>query len=226
MYYRLEARDECISIRHVETDREVGYVCPGEYIHPGRSGNFLGCTIRNLSGQELATITTANHPRPFECAAIAAATYQEHYSFPDLKGALRSDQADRVERRLGGLLADTVGAFARAIREANDGEMMAETTYKFAESLSELAQLWWASRLGCFDATSRTQEPYFASPLPSGPRLTFSGAAQVYGMRELRERYPDISEAQQQKLLGWVLRWLGDALSNELEEQKKENWRS
>ena len=41
-------------------------------------------------------------------------------------------------------------------------------------------------------------------------------------MRELRERYPDISDAERQKLLGWVLQWLGDALSNELAEQQKE----
>ena len=47
MYYRLEAEHNNISIRHVETDREVGYVCPGKYVYPDHSGTFHGCRIFN-----------------------------------------------------------------------------------------------------------------------------------------------------------------------------------
>jgi hypothetical protein len=34
-------------------------------------------------------------------------------------------------------------------------------------------------------------------------------------MRELRKRHPDLSDAERQKLLGWVLQWLSDAVANE-----------
>jgi hypothetical protein len=221
MLYRLEQEQNYFLIKHVETDREVGYAF---YQHPVRpdGSTFDVCRVYNNAHRELATATSMSCQFPIRCAAITAATYQEHYKFPDLEDATWNVNADRVERRLGTVLADTAWAFARAFCEASGEGLTAETTDKFATSLAELASIWWVSRVGSFDANTRREVAYFANPLPSGPRLTFSGAAQAYGMRELRARYPDISDAERQKLLDWVLQWLSDALSNELEEQKKD----
>jgi hypothetical protein len=155
-----------------------------------------------------------------QTAAQALAYHADH---PDLKSAQCNAQADRVERRLGKLIADTVLAFARGFCEAAGRGLTAETRDQFAASLAELASLCRVSRAGCFNATTRTIEPYFASLLPSG-RLDFSVAAEWYGMRELQARHPDLSDAERQKLLGWVLRWLADALSRaeqEINAEKK-----
>ena len=158
----------------------------------------------------------------FDVPPIAVAAYQKHHGFPDLKGATWNAHADRVERRLGTLLADCAAAFARAFCETIMQGLTGETKEKFASSLAELSTIWWVSRVGCYDRPPGTEEPYFANPLPAGPRLSFPEAALIYGMRELRARYPDLNDAEREKLLGWVLQWLGDALSNELAEQQNE----
>jgi hypothetical protein len=105
MYYRLEAEHNNISIKHVETDRELGFVMPGEFVYPDHSGTFHGCRIFDMAGHELAIVTTLHHSYPMTCATVAIANHQEHYKFRDLKGAARNDLADRVERRLGTLLS-------------------------------------------------------------------------------------------------------------------------
>jgi hypothetical protein len=219
MYYRLEDEHAYISIKHVETDRELGYVHPGEFVYPDHSGTFHGCRIFSREGDELAIVTTLHHPCPMRCAAIAVAHEQQHYNFLDLEGTAWNDHNDRIERRVGTLLADTALAFAFGFCEAAGAGLIAETRDKFAGSLAELSSLWWISRYGSFDADDRTEQPYFANPSP-GPRLTFSGAAQVYGMRELRQRHPDLSDAERQKVLSWVLQWLHDALCNELQKRR------
>ena len=129
-----------------------------------------------------------------------------------MNGATWNDHNDRVERRLGVLLADVALAFARAFCEGSS--LNAETRDDFAASLAELASLWVVSRAGSFNAKTRTIEPYFANPSPSGQRLTFSGAAQTYGIQALGERHPDLTDAERQKVLSWVLQWLHDALCN------------
>jgi hypothetical protein len=227
MYYRLEPELDHFLVKHVETDREVGYSFYRELVRADGS-TFHLCQIYNNAHQELASVPSTVIGFPLRCPAITLSFHQSENGFPDLEGATWNANADRVERRLGTVLADTAGAFARAFCEATGQGLTAETTDKFATSLAELADLWLVSRVGSFNynAGRGTEEPYFANPLPSGPRLTFSGAAQAYGMRELHRRHPDISDAERQKLLGWVLQWLSDALSNEREEQEKDRERS
>jgi hypothetical protein len=220
MYYRLEAELDYYLIKHVETDREVGHVYFYDAVQADGSIS-QGCRLYNSALECIPTSII-----PITRAAMIAAVHQEHYGFPDLKGAEWNVHSDRVERRLGTLLADTAWAFARAFCEASDQGLTAETTDKFATSLAGLGSIWLASRGGSYNATDCTDEPYFANPLPSGPRLTFSGAAQAYGMRELRERYPNLSDADRYKLLRWVLQWLSDLLWNERKEQEKERERA
>jgi hypothetical protein len=141
-----------------------------------------------------------------------------------LKDADSNVEEDRVERRLGALIADTALAFARAFCEAVGPGLTADTRDQFAASLAELASLFRVSHAGCFNATTRTIEPYFANPLP-GPRLNFSDAAEWYGVWELQARHPDLTYAEREKLLGWVLRWVADALSRAEQEIKAEKKR-
>jgi hypothetical protein len=174
-----------------------------------------------MAGHELATVTTLHHSYPMTCATVAIANHQEHYKFRDLKGAARNDLADRVERRLGALLADAIFAFSRCPFEPAGGGRCAEIKEKFAGSLAELTSIWWVSRSGCFNATRRNYEPYFANLQLSGPRLSFSGAAKVYGMQELRARHPNLSDSELRRPLDWALQCLSDLLLNNLSERMR-----
>ena len=214
MRYRLEAWNGDMSVRHVETDREVGAALQGNHIDmEGRV--FEVCSTFNNAGSKLATVSSQTVPFPMRTPAIALANHEEYCGFRDLNCAAWNDQAGRLERRLGSLIADTVFAFARGFCEAAGPGLAPKTREQFATSLAELAALWRVSSVGCFNATTRTDEPYFTNPEPSGPRLDFPGAAQAYGMGELRARHPNLNDAERQKLLGWVLQWLGDVLTNE-----------
>jgi hypothetical protein len=221
MRYRIEDANDYISVRHVETDREVGAALERHIYIDGRAVDV--CNTFNNAGEWLAVASSELHSFPLQTAAIALANHEEYYGFPDLKGAEWNVHADRVERRLGSLIADTALAFARGFCEAAGRGLTAETRDQFAASLAELASLCRIGHAGCFNATTRTHEPYFANPLSCRTRLNFSDAAEWYGMRELRTRHPDLSDAEQQKLVGWVLQWLHDALSNELETQRPRN---
>jgi len=209
MRYRVEDEDGCLLVRQLETDRVVGAALEYPvYIH-GRVVDY--CRVFNKTGESEVGITTSDfHPFPLQIAAQAIAAC--HADHPAPEGAEWNAQPDRVERRLGNLIADTALAFARAFCEAVGRGLTAEARDQFAASLAELASLCRISRAGCYNATARTHEPYFANPLP-GRRLTFSDAAEWYGMCELRARQSHLSDAEVQKLLGWVLRWLSDALS-------------
>jgi hypothetical protein len=70
----------------------------------------------------------------------------------------------------------------------------------------QLYAIWYASRFGSFDAegTCAVAEAYFRDTF-GGPRMSFGAAAQQYGMRELRERYPDMREGMLEALLSWPL---------------------
>src|SRR5947209_5522956 len=117
MRYRIEDADGYISVRHAETDREVGAALEGKYVDmDGRA--FELCHSFDLAGRKLASVSTQTVRFPMRTPAIALAHHEEYYGFPDLKGAAWNDNAGRVERRLGSLLADTVFAFARGFCEA------------------------------------------------------------------------------------------------------------
>lgn len=221
MRCRIEDADVCLLVRHVETDRVIGVALERRvYFSDGRVVEI--CETFNNAGEMLATVSTQHHRFPMQTAAQALAYHADH---SDLKSAERNAQSDRVERRLGKLIADTALAFARGFCEAAGQGLTAETRDQFAASLAELASLCRISRAGCYNATARTIEPYFANPAPSGPWLAFPDAAQVYGMRELQARHPDLSDAEVQKLLGWVLRWMSDAQSGVEQEIKAETKR-
>ncbi|MBR1153740.1 hypothetical protein [Bradyrhizobium sp. JYMT SZCCT0428] len=219
MHYRPEPELDYFLIKHVETDREVGYAFYNQALRADGSSIYV-CRIFNNAGQQLAAPTSTTCDFPIRCAAIAIATYEEHHGFPDLTGGACRFDGNRAERRLGTVIADVALTFAHAFCEAIGQGLTTQATDKFADSIAELAPIWWVSRAGCFDAINRTEGPYFANPLPSGLRLTFSGAAQAYGMQELRRRHPDLSDAELQKVLSWVLQWLADVLNNELAAQK------
>jgi hypothetical protein len=222
MRYRIEDADVCLLVRHVETDHEVGVAFEYPVYIDGRVVDYF--KVFNNAGEEVGFTTSGFHRFPLEIAAQAIAYYEEHNGFPDLKDADWNAQAGRVERRLGKLIADTALAFARGFCEAAGRGLTAETRDQFAASLAELASLCRISRAGCYNATARTIEPYFAWPLP-GSRLNFSDAAEWYGMLELEARCPDLTCAEREKLLGWVLRWLADALSRAEQEIKAEKKR-
>jgi hypothetical protein len=228
MLYRLENDEEgWLSIKHVETDREVGFAYYRRVLRT--DGRLVdACDWYSTTPTKVDTFYQITRVHPVACALMSAAYRQEWENYPDLAGAMPNGRADRIERRLGSLIADTALAFARAFCEASAQGLTAVTRDEFAGSLTELASIWWVSRFGAFDLIGRmgTEEPYFTNPLPSGPRLTFAGAAQTYGMRELRSRYPDFSDAERQRLLDWVLQWLSDVLSTEREEQQKDRERS
>jgi hypothetical protein len=218
MRYRIEDTYGCLLVRHVETDCVVGAAFERLCYMDGKI--FEICETFNNAGEMLATVSSATVRNPLTTPAVALACHADHN---DLKGADWNVEGDRVERRLGKLIADTASAFARAFCEAVGPGLTAETRDQFAASLAELGSLCRVSRAGCYNATARTDEPYFANPLP-GMRLNFSDAAQWYGMCELRARRPDLTWAEQEKLVGWVLQWVSDALSRaeqEINAEKK-----
>jgi hypothetical protein len=223
MLYRLEIEYDYIAVKHIATDREIGYAFLDSSV--AADGTMVdACTIYDNRHVRLERVPSTVIAFPLRCAAISLAFRQEDNGLSDLQGATWNEHPDRVERRLGTLLADAAIAFSRGVCESISEGLTAKTRDEFAAALGVLSSIWWVSRIGCIDAVKfrGTEQPYFANPQPSGPRLTFSGAAQVYGMRELRERRPALTDAERQKALNWVLRWLSDAISNELEDQMRE----
>lgn len=151
-------------------------------------------------------------PNPLEMAAVAVANHEAHNGYPGFKAGTKNPDTHRIEWLLGTLLADAVSAVARALIEHASGGLKAETKQKCAELIAQLYAIWYASRFSSFDGESRAIEPYFAG-CPS-PRMTFAGAAQLYGMIKLRERFPDVSETTLKALLSWPLDLLTDLLNS------------
>jgi hypothetical protein len=221
MLYRVEDANGFMPVRHVGTDRHVGDALNHLVCFENRVVEV--CNTFNDAGEWLAVTSSDFHQAPLQIAAKAVARHEAAKGFPGL--ACNVDTY-RIERRLGSLLADTVSAFSCGLCEAVEPGLTQETHDQFAGLFAELASLWRVARVGCFNADTRKEEPYFTNPDSSGPRLTFSGAAQAYGMRELYERHPDLNLAERQKLLNYVLQWLQDALilarTNDIQESKSE----
>ena len=59
MYYRLEQERDYFLIKHVETDREVGYAFFGQSIRPDGS-TFDVCRILNNAGRELGRLRASH----------------------------------------------------------------------------------------------------------------------------------------------------------------------
>ena len=100
-----------------------------------------------------------------------------------------------------------MSAVARAALESvGGGGVQAETKRKCEGLFLQLHSIWYASRFGSFDAERRVQDEYFGSV--ADPRMSFGAAAQHYGMRVLRDRFPDVSEVILRALLCWPLNLL------------------
>lgn len=213
MLYRLEREDDHhFSVRHVETDRELGRISAGTFIDRDH-GLVEGYTVENNAGDELVKQVGPHMVSPLVTAPQAVAANQEYRNYSELKGVPNADLG-RLECRLGTLIADTARAYARCLLEASKQALTPQTRDACAQSLAALGDLFIGSQAGCFNATTNKDEPYFTNPLPSHPRLGFCPAAVIYGLAALRIRYPDFTDAERQKVLNWVLGWLADLLAN------------
>jgi hypothetical protein len=89
----------------------------------------------------------------------------------------------------------------------------ASTKESCAQSITKLQAIWYASLFGSFDDEERlAYDPYFSNITSSGPRLSFSQAAALYGMMELRRRFADIGDATLRHVLAWPLELLRSTL--------------
>jgi hypothetical protein len=212
--YRIEREDgDYFSIRHVETDQELGRICAGTFVDRDR-GLLDGYIVVNNVDDELVKQTGPHGVSPLVTACRAVAANQEYRGYSELKGAAWNTGPGRLECRLGTLIADTARAYARCVLEACSQVLTPQTRDACAQSLAALGDLFMASQAGCFNATANKDEPYFTNPLSSYPRLNFLHAAVIYGLAALRIRYPDLTDAERQKVLVWVLGWLADLLAN------------
>src|ERR1017187_5666371 len=108
-------------------------------------------------------------------------------------------------------LGDAGSLIALAVMEYQSGGLKAETKSKYADVITKLHAIWYASRFGSFDAERRVIDPYFAN-FGDDPRMSFADAAQHYGMFELRMRFPDESDTTLKEVLSWPLELLSDTL--------------
>lgn len=217
MRYRLEKlHDDKLVIRNVETDVILGSAVllgTSDPRDPDR-WTITACKILNRKGVELATIGPPNVPRPLEEAATAVAMHEAYYGYPGFKVVAKDPQPNRIERRLGTLLADAVSEIARALIERGNGGLKSKTKRRCGKLIAQLHGIWYASRFGSFNAERWADEPYFANIPASGPRLSFAEAAQVHGMFELRMRHPDVSEEALKLALSWPLELLKSLLDS------------
>jgi hypothetical protein len=215
MRYRIEVLDDDeLVIRNVETDIDLGSVIPlsRDDLHDPDRPILIGCTVLNKDADSIATISTTTVPNPIEMGAVAVANYEAHYGYPGLKGGTKNPDTHRIEWLLGTVLADAGTALARGGIEWGRGGVKAETKEKCVELLVQLQRIWYASRFGSFDGERRVFDPYFAN-FGCDPRMAFAAAAQHYGMFELRERFPDVSETALKEVLSWPLDLLRDLLN-------------
>lgn len=207
MRYRMEVLEDELVVRNVEADLVLGAVQRIWMNNPDNPNRpiFTGCTVLNKAADRIATISTITVPNPLEKAAVAVANYEAYYGYLGFKGGAEHPEPHRIEWLLGTLLADTASAIARAEIEYGSGDLRDETKQQFSELMVQLHSIWYVSRFGSFDGERRVIEPYFSNAPSSDPRMSFAGAAQHYGMIELRERFPDIDEAMLKEVLSWPL---------------------
>jgi hypothetical protein len=206
MRYRMEVSEDDLIVRNVETDIRLGSVVPFRMKDPNDPNRpiIFGCSVLNKDDDEIATISTTTVPNPLEMAPVAIANHEAASGYLGLKDGVKNSDPHRIEWRLGTLLADAAGLIARAVVEYQSGGSKAETKSKYADVMAELHAIWFASRFGSFDGERRAFDPYFVNSADD-PRMSFSAAAQHYGMFELRQRFPDESETTLKRALSWPL---------------------
>jgi hypothetical protein len=213
MRYRTEVIEDELVIRNVETDIKLGFVIPLSIddLHRPDRPILSGCTVLNKDGHSIATIIRATVPNPLEQAAVAVANYEAHYGYPGFKAGAKNPDTHRIEWLLGTVLADAASLIAVAVIEYQNGGLKAETKSKYADLITQLHDICYASRFGSFDGERRVMDPYFANG--SCSRISFGAAAQHYGLSELRRRFPDVSETTLKEVLSWPLDLLSDTLN-------------
>jgi hypothetical protein len=228
MRYRMEVLYDELVVSNVETDLVLGTV-QRHYINDPHNPDRLivtGCTVLNKNAVKVAAISTTTVPNPLEMAAVAVANHEEHNGYPGFSGGGERPETHRIEWLLGTLLADTASVIARAVIEYGSGGLKDETKQNYSELTAQLYSIWYVSRFGSFDGECRVIEPYFSNAPSCNPRMSFAGAAQLYGMNELSERFPDLEEATLQKVLSWPLELLKRLIDSLLPQYQGETvWR-
>jgi hypothetical protein len=213
MRYRLEIlSDDQIVICNVETDLVLGFASY-EY-GPSPDGTskraYLGVAVLDTDRKEfdfiphgdffpskewlktdpLAKLVKQNMV-PLKDAAQRVADHEERLGYPGLKAGLGTAEPkpDRIERRLGEVLADLAVETIQGGLQCGNGGLSAATKEKCVSLLCEAYRIWYASRFGSYDAERRVFEPYFLGYAHNLPRLEFADAARLHGMTELRVRF-------------------------------------
>jgi hypothetical protein len=210
MRYRLEVSDDQdIDVHNVETGLVVGWVWPIFDRDPKfASGEFvIGCNIYNNHHRNLTRVLDTRVREPLRFAAVLLSFHEEEEGYPTLKAhAAERPQPDRMEHLLGTLLAEACKEMARGALEChNDGSLTEPTKVWCSTLLAKLHAILSASKYGSLDHKLRVEEKYFSGATPSSPRMSFPEAAEYYGMKELRKRFPDLSDATLQEVLAWPL---------------------
>jgi hypothetical protein len=217
MRYRLEVIEDEIVVHNVETGLILGTVFPHDVEYVDRPDQtFSACTVLNDAGDELAMISDRTVRNPLGKAPVAVATHERYCGYPGFKAhAAERRRRNRVENRLGTLLADICREVAGGLIEYQTGGFKNWPKDKCAGLIDELYAIWYASCFGSFsDETRLADDPYFCNLTPSGPQLSFLQAARIYGMNELRRRFPDESEEALSEVLCWPLELLRSTLGH------------
>ena len=179
---------------------------------------FVGCKVVNSLGGVIAELLSENYKRselsPLHRAAAAVALHEEYSGYSDFKAIAEHPDPQRIEFKLGELMADTAAAIARAYIEHGDGGIKVETKEKCAALLAQLFQIYWASSFKSYNAERRVWEPYFSNAPTDAPRMIFPDAARHYGMYYMEQRFPHIDEAALKLVLSQVLEILDDLIES------------
>jgi hypothetical protein len=207
MRYRLKVVDDSrVLIENEETGLFVGSanIFFGPAPEDPHQIVMRACEVFSNAGGSIAFISPGLCPlRP---APIVFARWEASRGFPSFQGR-EAEPAEpyRMERRFGSLLAEASIEVARAASEYLNGRVNAETINKCAELIAELHTIRSASHYGSFDHRAGDADPYFSGPTKSSARMSFNEAAQYYGLRELKIRHQDLSDATLAEILTWPL---------------------
>jgi hypothetical protein len=208
MRYRLKVVDEDrIFVQNVETGLIVGRVDAFLERGPLRHQFVVsGCSFYDNEGVEIANVPHTQVANPLRLPAVSIAFRERDNGYRTFQAnADQPVRPDETEQRLGFLLAQASAEMARGVLEYQNGGLRADTKNNFGALIAEVHSIRAASYHGSFDDKVRQEELYFSGSSPSGPRMTFTEAAEYYGLRELRKRHPDLGDETLKVVLAWPL---------------------